>query len=114
MVCVYREGVCGTCGVVLDVGVVVIIVEGHVGDGGTGSGSDKPIQLEVRRDMTLAQLQHMVQLQHGDSVGIEGFILSSPNDEDKEFKNFQKEDGEGEESNKGRSVMSPSASRREL
>jgi hypothetical protein len=41
-------------------------------------GGSKPIQLEVRKDMTLAQLQHMVQLQHGDSVGLEGFILSSP------------------------------------
>jgi hypothetical protein len=61
------------------------------GGGGVGSksaggtrGHGKPIHLEVRKDMTLAQLQHMVQLQHGDSVGLEGFILSSPLDGEEE------------------------------
>ncbi len=54
---------------------------GGGGNGAGNSGKSKPIQLEVRKDMTLAQLQHMVQLQHGDSVGLEGFILSSPFEE---------------------------------
>ncbi|KAH7617202.1 hypothetical protein Ndes2526B_g07795 [Nannochloris sp. 'desiccata'] len=58
---------------------------GGIGRGGKG-GCSKPIQLEVRKDMTLAQLQHMVQLQHGDSVGLEGLILSSPAGEDEEDK----------------------------
>lgn len=58
---------------------------GGIGRGGKG-GCSKPIQLEVRKDMTLAQLQHMVQLQHGDSVGLEGLILSSPAGEEEEDK----------------------------
>ena len=52
------------------------------GGSSPSKSGNKPIQLEVRKDMTLAQLQHMLQLQHGDSVGIEGFILSSPFDDD--------------------------------
>ena len=33
--------------------------------------------VEVRKDMTLGQLQHLIQLQHGDDAGLEGLILSS-------------------------------------
>jgi len=72
------------------------------GDGpeyrGDKGGSSKPMQLEVRKDMTLAQLQHMMQLQHGDSVGLEGFILSSGTGE---------EDADDEDDKRRNGAMSP-------
>jgi hypothetical protein len=55
---------------------------GGGGPSASGKSNNKPIHLEVRKDITLAQLQHMVQLQHGDSVGLEGFILSTSNVDD--------------------------------
>lgn len=40
-------------------------------------GSRPADSLEVRADMTLAQLQHLVQLQRGDNVGLQGLLLTS-------------------------------------
>ena len=39
-------------------------------------GEGPPINVSVRADMTLAQLRHMVQLQHGDDVNLEGLVLA--------------------------------------
>lgn len=39
-------------------------------------GDGPPINVAVRADMTLAQLRHMMQLQHGDDVNLEGLVLA--------------------------------------
>jgi len=36
----------------------------------------KAVHLAVRQDVTLAQLQHMVQLNHGDGVNLQGLVLA--------------------------------------
>ena len=53
--------------------------EGALGSIGSGPlpGSKATDSLEVRADMTLAQLQHLVQLQRGDNVGLQGLLLTS-------------------------------------
>jgi hypothetical protein len=38
-------------------------------------GGGKAVDMSVRRDVTLGQLQHLVQLQHGDSVNLQGVVL---------------------------------------
>jgi len=36
----------------------------------------RAVSMAVRQDVTLGQLQHMVQLQHGDSVNLQGLVLA--------------------------------------